>query len=163
MEEQGNREEEDDGESIDSEEEHEVPSLEDARKDLCESLDAIRGTGSFACFGAIAKWVDPVLSVDGSGPVTLPLDDASAQRIIAASHRAPFGKGTETIADTTVRRTWEIDLRNVAVNSPHWNGILGEALQGARPALGLVGQRCQALPYKLLLYEKRALFKPHTE
>lgn len=161
---EGEVEEEEEEEESDEEEEDEDTTLEEAKASLCEALDTIKGIGKFAHFGTFAEWADPMLSVDDSGPIKLPLNDTDAQRIIAASHQAPFGRGTETIIDTSVRRTWEINFDRVKIANPHWNSIVWAALQGTYAGLGLGSEQgVQAVPYKLLLYERGALFKPHKE
>lgn len=36
-----------------------------------------------------------------------------ARILVQASHRAPFGKGTETVIDEAVRKTWEVDAGEI--------------------------------------------------
>lgn len=52
---------------------------------------------------------NPYLRI-GVNPDTigLPLSKVDAQKIIDASHQAPFGRGTETLVDKAVRNTWEL-------------------------------------------------------
>ncbi|KAK5718202.1 hypothetical protein LTR17_015775 [Elasticomyces elasticus] len=125
------------------EEEEEIPSVEDARRDLCEAIDGVHGTGSFATFGAIPYLPDPYLAVDAGPPIMLPLGHPDALRIMTASHLAPFGRGLETLVD----------------QSDYMNTAIRDCCKG----LGLENVNIQAQLYKLLLYEPGAMFKPHTD
>ncbi|EPQ26340.1 uncharacterized protein PFL1_06945 [Pseudozyma flocculosa PF-1] len=64
------------------------------------------------CFGGVASLLPPApeLSIDGYGPVSLPLIDAKdAHRLAQVCQQAPFGRGTDTLVDTAVRKTWQLD------------------------------------------------------
>jgi hypothetical protein len=45
----------------------------------------------------------PGLTVEGVGPVALPLLPAQAEHLIAAAERAPYGRGEDTLTDISVR------------------------------------------------------------
>lgn len=78
-------------------------------------LEAITFSGSFATYGDLDDCFDPCFRLVVSGNngiltyieyrVSTPLSKENAQKIIQASHRAPFGKKSETIVDTSVRKT----------------------------------------------------------
>jgi len=72
---------------------------------LIELLDIVddHGVGSFATSGSISDAPNPGLYVEGLGTVGLPLSKPDACELSKISHQAPFGKGGETIVDTTVR------------------------------------------------------------
>ena len=72
--------------------------------DLAAQLRAVRTPGDFFVAGVSVTPL-PVLVVDGVGPVALPLLPAQAQQLIAVVQRAPYGRGQETLVDTTLRRT----------------------------------------------------------
>ncbi|KAM3418270.1 hypothetical protein BST61_g4271 [Cercospora zeina] len=74
---------------------------------LLNALEKIRPSGSFASFGTIGpQCVDPMVSIpDGGPPIPLPVNEEAAKRLTAASHQAPFGRGSETLIDQNVRRT----------------------------------------------------------
>lgn len=139
---------------------------ESIKNDIREALDGVDSKGSFAAFGHLSSFVDPQLSVDPCGPVRMPLLDVDATRIIAASHQAPFGKGERTIVDPTVRRTWELNHDQFNIQNPHFANVVSQAVGYCSQELGIETDNehtVEAQPYKLLLYEKGALFKPHTE
>ncbi|WP_451982081.1 hypothetical protein [Azospirillum endophyticum] len=56
-----------------------------------------------------------MIEVDGVGPIALPLLPMEAEQLITAAARALFGRGPQTLLDTTVRRTWQIDAARVHV------------------------------------------------
>ena len=63
------------------------------KSSLCNRLDQVKTTGSFATAGQCSTLPLPALSVEGYGWVGLPLTENSAKAIINLCHRAPFGKG----------------------------------------------------------------------
>ncbi|KAK5123057.1 hypothetical protein LTR85_003253 [Meristemomyces frigidus] len=139
-------------------------TLSDAKSALCEALNGIEAAGNFATFGALKQRSDPRISLDAHGAIQLPLTAADAARIIAKSHQAPFGHGTQTIVDPAVRRTWELNPEQFYVTNPAFWQVQQEALHAACHGLGIEGgDAIEAQLYKLLLYEKGALFRPHTD
>ncbi|KAK3617404.1 hypothetical protein LTR56_025313 [Elasticomyces elasticus] len=156
-------EEEEEGEEAEEEEEEEIPSVEDAIRDLCEAIDSVHGTGSFATFGAIPYLPDPYLAVDAGPPIMLPLGHPDALRIMTASHPAPFGRGLETLVDQSVRNTWELNHDQFLIHNPAFQDYVNTAIRDCCKGLGLENFNVQAQLYKLLLYEPVAMFKPHTE
>ena len=69
---------------------------------------------------------------------------------------APFGKGQETLLDTTVRHTWYFPTATVDVD---WHGRLDDVLEDARSALDLpIGCRLEAQFHSLLVYERGQFF-----
>ena len=79
------------------------------KADLLKALEAIQTSGSFAAFHALARAPPAGLFVDGIGSVDLPLGEGDAQRLIDKARQAPFGRGSETVIDTAIRNTWELD------------------------------------------------------
>ena len=64
----------------------------------------------------------PCLSVKGmTDPVlSLPLTTSQAKDIISVASQAPFGRGEETIVDTSVRCTWQLDPEQFTIKSLDW-------------------------------------------
>ena len=75
-------------------------------------------SGSFSCSCHLSQYPNPGLTVQGVGLVGLPLTNAST--LVGVSHRAPFGKGEQTIVDEAVRSTWEINAGAVSFANPEW-------------------------------------------
>jgi uncharacterized ferredoxin-like protein len=135
------------------------------RAELEECLSDIQSSGSFAVFGRLKNPPNPGLYLKKGGPISLPLSDRDAEVIIAASHAAPFGKGEETIVDTSVRKTWEISPTDFEIRNKSREQFLGSVVAMASTGLGIhaAGMGISAELYKMLLYDKGAMFKPHQE
>lgn len=123
-------------------------------------LDSITWKGSFVAKAGDKE--DPYLFVNDVGPIRLPLSELQAKELVKKSHQAPFGKGSETIVDTSVRNTWEMNPDQFQIRNPRWNAFLDKLLQKMAERLG-VHAPVSAEIYKMLLYEKGAMFKAHTE
>ena len=113
------------------------------KKELLQCLEGIGGNnkGDFAKGGTLFNAVNPGLNVRGLGVIGLPLSDREAVELGKACHQAPFGKGSETIIDTTVRNTWELNAEQFELQNSAWQTTLDEALEQVATALGVVGGR----------------------
>ena len=70
----------------------------------------------------------PVLEVDGVGSLSFPVPDVQVRALIEVAERAPYGKGTETLVDTSVRDCWQIDAARVRLGGRAWpETILGNS------------------------------------
>jgi hypothetical protein len=141
-------------------------SIPDLKEALSDALDLIQSSGKFAAFEQLDSFVDPQLVVPGIGRIQLPLQEQTARSLIQACHQAPFGKGEKTVIDTSVRNTWELNADQFQLQSPAWAKYMKRITRSALKELGfddddMFGVRAEV--YKLLLYEKGALFKPHKE
>ncbi|TVS19433.1 MAG: 2OG-Fe(II) oxygenase [Planctomycetaceae bacterium] len=118
--------------------------------------------------GEVCTWGDrpltmPGLEVSGLGAVRLPLGTAQARKLMKLCHQAPYGKGTETVVDTNVRRVWELDPDQFQLTNPKWDDLVASILQDVQRALGLEDRKLAAHLYKLLVYEKGSFFLPHRD
>lgn len=132
---------------------------------LEECLTNIQSNGSFAMFESSNNAPNPCIHLRGAGVIGLPLSDRDAKAIVEASHEAPFGKGEKTIVDTKVRRTWEISPAEFQLRNPAWNTFIKSIVAKVSAGLGIdaASRGVRAELYKMLLYEKGAMFKPHQE
>ena len=105
----------------------------------------------------------PALEVEGLGTVGLPLPKAQARALIRRCRQAPYGKGTQTVVDTDVRRVWEMDPAQFELTNPKWEALIGSILDEVKQHLGLEECKLSAHLYKLLLYEKGSFFLPHRD
>ena len=145
---------------------HEVlfQSADEIKAALEICLNAVKGGGSFAACRTRSD-VNPGLEIDGLGKFGVPLSESEISRIITSSRQAPFGKGSDTIVDTSVRKTWEIDASRINLRHPKWkcqqDGILEEACD--RLGIPKGSNYVRAELYKLLVYGEGAMFKPHKD
>lgn len=101
------------------------------------------------------------VEVEGVG-VIANLSDENLQKLIAFSKQAKFGKGEQTVLDTKVRYTQEIDASNlrITLNEQVFETMLDEM----RSELGLPkGTKLQAHLYNMLVYTPGQFFKPHQD
>ncbi|TVY39810.1 hypothetical protein LSUB1_G005264 [Lachnellula subtilissima] len=83
------------------------------------------------------------------GLVGLPLSDRDAEAIIAASHQAPFGKGEETLVDTSVRKTWEVFPGHFELKNPAWQPFVKTVVaKGSEKVSRMFATLVIALPSK---------------
>jgi hypothetical protein len=151
-----------DNSSIDSED----MQIVDVKQQLLTCLEGIQWSGSFAAFEKLDDFVDPRILVPSVGPVDLPLKEETARALIQTCNQAPFGKNEETVIDTSVRNTWELNPDKFQLRNPDWAKYVKRITWMALKQLGfgeqgVIGVRAEL--YKMLLYEKGALFKPHKE
>ena len=104
------------------------------------------------------------LEVADLGPIKTPIGAAQAKRLIGAAQPARFGRGEETLSDTSVRDTWELTPDQVRLGGPAWRPHLDVALEHFCDELGLPAEaRLTAELHSLLVYGKGQLFLPHQD
>jgi hypothetical protein len=132
---------------------------------ICDDLAALLCTvdrpGTFYASGRI-EMLAPRLEVEGVGQVALPLLPVQAGQLIAVAKRAPYGRGSETIVDTSVRRTWQIGPDKVRLAGKRWLATLDKIVALAAEGLG-VGEPVAAELYKLLVYDEGSFFVSHRD
>ncbi len=135
------------------------------RDQLRYCLADVKYVGSFTASQARQRNVDPGLHVDGVGNISLPLTPADARVIMTASAQAPFGRGSKTVVDTKFRNTKELNPSQFKLRNPAWEQELQDIVAHLGKVLGFQYGTSHIRPelYKLLLYEKGAMFKAHKE
>ena len=82
------------------------------------TADAAPSPSEFCCQGPLTR-VCPGLKVAGLGRVGLPLDAQQAAALKAGPARlAPFARGEETITDTDLRHTWQLEPEQFLPDQP---------------------------------------------
>ena len=142
-----------------------TPGGDNVKYPLSHHIRSTVASGSFATTGIIDQFVLPGIWVDSVGQVRLPLSKSDAKSLIQVSRQAPFGKGGETVVNTSVRNTWELDGAKIQFHNPEWQNCLHAVIGKVAHELGIAGGTdtvCAEL-YKMLLYEEGAMFKEHQE
>jgi len=134
----------------------------DVHDKLLEALGKV-DRPSAVCTSGDRPLTMPGLEVRELGEVSLPLGKTQARRLIKQCRQAPYGKGMETLVDTDVRRTWELDPDQFQLTNPKWEALVEEIVAGVQQELGLDGHKLTAHLYKLLVYEKGGFFLPHRD
>jgi 2OG-Fe(II) oxygenase superfamily len=134
-----------------------------ARERLARLLDESPTTGAFS-----ARLLAPAhflhLEVTGVGRVSFPVRAPQARKLIAVARPAKFGRGEETLTDTSVRDTWEITPDRMTLGGPGWIALLDGALGHFRDELGLPPTtRLRAEVHSMLVYGKGQFFLPHQD
>ncbi len=128
---------------------------------LAAAIGQATRLAKFAVSGELPV-ADPGLVVEGLGRVPVPLKRGAVKALIAACQVAPYGQGTETLVDTRVRRTFELDPSRFRLGA-EWNSAIADATRTIADVLGLPADRLEARLYKLLVYEKGGFFLPHRD
>ncbi|EFP90870.2 uncharacterized protein PGTG_17069 [Puccinia graminis f. sp. tritici CRL 75-36-700-3] len=134
----------------------------DLKTDLLKAFKAINTPGTFAAWEALPTTPPAGLHVNGLGEIPMPLGQAQLQRLITIAHQAPYGRGSETLVDLSVRNTWEIHAHQLLFLDAAWQGYLFELSKLVAGHLGITGPIRMEL-YKMLIYEPGAMCKPHTD
>lgn len=128
---------------------------------LFNALQNVQRPGNFYATGRLEVF-PPHLEVEGVGRIALPLLPLQAEQLVAVAERAPYGRGQETIVDTQVRRTWQIDANRVTLGGKHWQNDLDAIVKRAVTGLGVSGE-VRAELYKLLVYDAGSFFISHRD
>jgi hypothetical protein len=134
-----------------------------ARERLAKLLDGAQAPGAFS-----AQILAPAgalqAEVDGVGAVQAPVRAPLAKKLIAVAQPAMFGRGEQTLTDTSVRDTWEIRPDLVTLSGPAWEATLGAVLDGVRDELGLPPtMKLRAGLHAMLVYGRGQFFLPHQD
>jgi hypothetical protein len=135
--------------------------MADIVTDLAALLSQARRPGDFSTAGT-TELLTPALSVDGVGPIALPLLPVQAAQLVAVAEQAPYGRGPDTIVDTSVRNTWQIAPEHVRIGGRHWPRTLEAILALVAEGLG-VSDPIEAEFYKLLVYDRGSFFVSHRD
>lgn len=128
---------------------------------LAEILQSVSRPGDYFVAGR-AELLAPRIEVDGVGTMALPLLPAQAKALIKVASQAPYGRGSETIVDTKVRKTWQIGAEQVSIGGKHWERTLASIVARVAEGLG-VDEPIKAELYKLLIYDKGGFFVSHRD
>ncbi len=128
---------------------------------LADLLGKTRRPGDFYVHGKV-ELLPPSLSVQGVGPIALPLLAEQAAQLAAVAEQAPYGRGPDTIIDTAVRNSLQIGPDHIDVGGRHWPKTLTKILDAAAKGLG-VSDPIEAELYKMLIYETGSFFVSHRD
>ncbi|WP_026818318.1 2OG-Fe(II) oxygenase family protein [Arthrobacter castelli] len=126
----------------------------------------LAGTGPTRADSAMLRLPGDVLTLEVANlsPTQTPIRAAQAKQLIGAAHPAQYGRGEDTLSDTSVRDTWEVAPDQVNLGGPTWQAHLEAALDDFCDELGLpAGARLTAELQSLLVYGKGQFFLPHQD
>ena len=125
-------------------------------------LRSIDRPGNY-CTGGREFLPVPRVVVEGVGELSFPVPPVQVEALADAAERAPFGKGTRTLVDPSVRDCWQIDARDVSLSGRAWPGSLAKIMEVVAEGLGLPAERLGAELYKLLVYRRGGFFSEHRD
>ncbi len=128
---------------------------------LWEILESLGESSQFATAGSLTP-VLPGLEVKEVGHVGIPISAADARRLVKQASQAPYGRGEETIVDTSVRRVWQLEPGQFALHNPAWAAFVDGIVETVRKEFG-IHKKVQHELYKMLVYEKGSFFAPHRD
>ena len=129
-------------------------------------VQLLTGEGPSAAHSTMLRLPGDALTLEVAdlGKIGTPIRAAQAKRLITAARPALYGRGEQTLSDTSVRDTWEISPDQVQLGGQDWPTYLDTALGQIREDLGLPdGARLSAQLHSLLLYGKGQFFLPHQD
>lgn len=135
--------------------------MDDLKQQLEALLQELGESAAFVTHGTLPP-VLPGLEVEGAGSIGLPVSAEDARRLIMAADQAPYGRGTETIVDTDVRRVWQLEPSGFSLRNPGWQTHVDEIVQAVAQRFAITGDVRSEL-YKLLVYEAGSFFAPHRD
>ena len=137
--------------------------MESNEIELLKVLEGINTNGVFCSTGE-EKFCFPGLKIEGiDEEIALPLCNNQVKLIKKITHQAPFGKGRQTIIDTSVRSALELDNDQFSLNNPEWKNLINRIINQVQEELDITDQQVVANVYKILLYEKGDFFIRHRD
>ncbi len=105
----------------------------------------------------------PRMSVRPVGRIAFPILETQVRSLVDAAERAPYGRGPDTVLDTTVRDCWQITASRIQLSGAKWEKTLRSILESVADGLGCHRDRLSAQLYKLLVYEPGGFFSEHRD
>ena len=104
---------------------------------LVENIKASRRPGNYSVDGEANELPTLLdLNVKDYGPISLPLVEAQAKELINVCQQAPYGRNMDTLVDTNVRDSYQLDPEQVEIGHPEWSTKLQVLVDRVGKALG---------------------------
>jgi len=136
--------------------------MSDFGKQVLTVLGRIKGSGTFVSSG-VRPFLFPGLTIRGIDEIGFPINAIQIKAMIKVAHQAPFGRGSKTVLDKTVRSAWEIEASQIKFANKEWGKFVEGIVKQIKPSVGLEGLSISANLYKLLIYQKGDFFLPHED
>jgi len=125
-------------------------------------LSDVEHPGDFFVAGAMEIPM-PRVEVDGAGMLSFPIPRPQIEALVQHATQAPYGRGEETIVDTSVRNVWQIAPGAVKISGKSWAASLESILSKVTAGLGCHNATVSAELYKLLVYDRGGFFLAHRD
>lgn len=154
-------------EQEEEEEEEEENEGETIKSEINELLDdnLLKFASKHFVTGSAEKYLpsNPGLVVEGIGAIALPISEEIATEFKNLGERSPYGRGKETIVDTQVRSSWDLNTDLVKFENPKWGSGLKKLVAKISEDFGCAEKGVSPKIYKMLLYEKGSHFLTHKD
>ena len=125
-------------------------------------LSKVRRAGDFFVHGNVEVPM-PKLEVDGAGIISFTVPEMQVRQLIQQAERAPYGRGVETMLDTSVRKVWQLQPAKVRLSGKSWAGSFQGIVDRVAAGLGCAKGTVSAELYKMLVYDNGAFFAAHRD
>ena len=129
---------------------------------LTQLLGSVERPGDFCAHGRLFLPM-PTIEVADLGLLSFPVPESQVRALIDVAERAPYGKGAQTLVDTSVRNCWQIDASKLRIGGHAWRQTLATILDAAATGIGCGVEALVAQLYKLLVYPTGGFFAPHRD
>jgi len=136
--------------------------LKAIKNKISSILETVEGTGSYFCNSSIDQ-ILPGIYIENFGEIAFPFNSTNYQSLQEHTQQAPFGKGSKTVVDVTVRSSKEIDAKQIQILNQKWPKKLKKILKNIKGKLGIENKEIAASLYKLLIYKEGDFFLPHKD
>ena len=117
----------------------------DAQAPLEALLQSIERPGDYCTQGRLFVPM-PRVEVGEAGMLSFPVTPPRAQALISVAERAPYGRGEETLVDSSVRACRQIDAAQVTVGGGVWRDTLAQIVAHAASGLRLPARAYRSAP-----------------
>lgn len=129
---------------------------------LTRLLGSVERPGDFCAQGRLFLPM-PTVEIADVGMLSFPVPEEQVRTLIGAAERAPYGKGAQTLVDTSVRDCWQLDASRMRVGGHAWPKTLAAILDAAATGIGCRAEALDARLYKLLIYPTGGFFAAHRD
>ncbi len=129
---------------------------------LIELLESVDRPGNYCVGGSLPVFM-PQIILENVGTLSFPVPQVQIDALVEMAEQAPYGKGTKTLTDTSVRDCWQIDASQIRVTGKAWADSFKEITNLVSEGLGLNQGQLGAKLYKLLVYKEGGFFAAHRD
>ena len=101
---------------------------------LTKLLRSVVRPGDYCAHGRLFLPM-PTVDIAGVGLLSFPVPDSQVRALTEVAERAPYGKGTETVVDTSVRDCWQIDAARLRIGGHAWDDTFETILDAVTEGL----------------------------
>ena len=140
------------------------PSYMRAIKQEAYRKDASMPAATYVTTGILAEALPGMRLAATNEVVAFPVaSDNAVERIRRLCEPAPFGRGTETVVDEAVRKTWQLHADAFVLTNPAFVAGVAAAVAAVAMDFGLPAGAVEHVLHKFLLYEPGSFFAPHRD